>query len=161
MTTEEFKANIMPHYMSMYRVAATVMISRVEAADAVQDAIIRLWDKRDKLNNISDLKSYCISVVRNVCINSVQRKKMTTATETTLDIMSDENVHDKVEWRDFSDFVGRAINRLPANQRYVLRLSAYGGFSNAEIADLLGMTQGNVRVLLSRARNRLKELLSK
>ena len=101
MTTEEFKANIMPHYMSMYRVAATVMISRDEAADAVQDAIIRLWDKRDKLNNISDLKSYCISVVRNVCINSVQRKKMTTATETTLDIMSDENVHDKVKWRIF------------------------------------------------------------
>ena len=64
MTTEEFKANIMPHYMSMYRVAATVMISRDEAADAVQDAIIRLWDKRDKLNNISDLKSYCFSLVQ-------------------------------------------------------------------------------------------------
>lgn len=161
MTAEEFKTNIMPYYINMYRIAASVMTSRDEASDAVQDAILRLWDRRDKLNNVEDLKSYCISVVRNVCINSVKRRKMASATETTPEIVSDEDVHNEVEWRDYSDFVAKAMNRLPADQRYVLRLSAYGGFSNAEIADLLGISQGNVRVLLSRARNKLKELLSK
>ena len=57
--------------------------------------------------------------------------------------------------------VGKAMNRLPADQRNVFKLSAFGGLSNVEIADMLGITQGNVRVLLSRARNKIKELFSK
>ncbi len=161
MTNEEFKASILPHYMNMYRIAASVMRSGDEAADAVQDAMLKLWDSRDKLKNVADLKAYCLNAVRNVCLNTIQRTKMPTADETGTDIASDEDVHSNVEWRDSADIVNHAMSRLPADQRYVLRLSAYGGFSNAEIADLLGISQGNVRVLLSRARKRLKELMSK
>ena len=161
MTNEEFKASILPHYMGMYRIAASIMRSGDEAADAVQDAMLKLWDSRDKLKNVSDLKAYCLNAVRNVCLNAIQRTKVSAADDTGTDIASDEDVHSKVEWRDSADIVNQAMSRLPADQRYVLRLSAYGGFSNAEIADLLGISQGNVRVLLSRARKRLKELMSK
>lgn len=161
MTTEEFKTSIMPQYINMYRVAVSVTGNGDEAADAVQDAILRLWDHRNKLNNVSDLKSYCASVVRNVSLNYLQRRKPMSSTSQSYEIMSDDDVHGKLEGNDLSDFVGRAMNRLPPDQRQVLRLSAYGEFSNTEIAEMLGISQGNVRVLLSRARKRLKELLSK
>lgn len=55
--------------------------------------------------------------------------------------------------------VMRAIERLPAEQKRVFKLSAFGGLSNAEIADILGITQGNVRVILSRVRKFIKEIL--
>lgn len=161
MTNEEFKASILPHYKGMYRIAASIMRSDDEAADAVQDAMLKLWDSRDKLKNVADLKAYCLNAVRNVCLNTIQRAKVPPAEEAGADIASDEDVHSEVEWRDSADIVNQAMSRLPADQRYVLRLSAYGGFSNTEIADLLGISQGNVRVLLSRARKRLKELMSK
>lgn len=162
MNNEEFKAKILPHYKSMYRVAASIMGSDIEAADAVQDAMLRLWDKRNQLKNVSNMKSYSLNVVRNVCINIIQRRKITSDTEDRItDVESDEDIHSAVEWRDASDFVIKAMNRLPADQKIVLQLSAFGGFSNAEIADLLGTTQGNVRVILSRARNKIKVLLSK
>lgn len=162
MNNEEFKAKILPHYKSMYRVAASIMGSDIEAADAVQDAMLRLWDKRNQLKNVSNMKSYSLNVVRNVCINIIQRRKITSDTEDRItDVESDEDIHSAVEWRDASDFVIKAMNRLPADQKRVLQLSAFGGFSNAEIADLLGTTQGNVRVILSRARNKIKVLLSK
>ncbi len=161
MTSEEFKVIILPYYKNMYRVAASIMRSNDAAADAVQDAMLRLWHSRDKLKNVRDLESYCNNVARNVCINTIQRIKITSSADTIPDVMSDDDVHDRVEWRDYSTFVNRAINRLPEDQRYVLRLSTYGGLSNSEISELLGISQVNVRVMLSRARNRLKELLSK
>lgn len=161
MTTEEFKKDILPYYRNMYRVAASLLGNSDEAADAVQDAILKLWDRRDRLENIEDLRSYCINTMRNLCINTMQRRKTPFSTASAPEVMSDEDLHGEIEWRDLSGFVDRAMGRLSADQKYVLKLSAYGGFSNAEIADMLGTSQGNVRVLLSRARNRLKDLLKK
>lgn len=76
MTNEEFKASILPHYKGMYRIAASIMRSDDEAADAVQDAMLKLWDSRDKLKNVADLKAYCLNAVRNVCLNTIQRAKV-------------------------------------------------------------------------------------
>lgn len=161
MTTEEFKAKILPHYKSMYRVAASFMRSEVEAADAVQDAMLRLYEKKNHLDEVIDIKSYCIYVVRNVCLNTIRTKKGHLIADELTDIESSEDIQNDLEWRDMSGRVGKAMNRLPADQRNVFKLSAFGGFSNVEIADMLGITQGNVRVLLSRARNKIKELFSK
>lgn len=161
MTTEEFKAKILPYYRCMYRVAASVTGSEVEAADIVQDAILRLYEKRNQLKDIVDIKSYCLYVVRNACINIMRSRKEHVATEDIADVSSTEDIHNALEWRDITGMVGKTMNRLPANQRKVFKLSAFGGFSNAEISDMLGITQGNVRVLLSRARNKIKELFSK
>ncbi len=159
MTTDEFKAKILPYYRCMYRVAASVMNNDVEAADIVQDAILKLYEKRNQLKDIVDIKSYCLYVVRNACINIMRSRKEHVATEDISDVSSTEDIHNALEWRDMSGLVGKAMNRLPKDQLKVFKLSMYGGFSNAEIADMLGLTQGNVRVILSRARNKIKELL--
>lgn len=145
----------------MYRVAASVMGNDNEAADAVQDAMLKLWDRRNHLRNVSNLKSYCLNVVRNVCLNIIQRRKVPSDADTITDIESDEDIHSEIEWKDVSELIIKAMNRLPDDQKRVLQLSAFGGFSNAEIAELLSTTQGNIRVILSRARNKIKVLLSK
>lgn len=161
MNSREFKAKILPHYTSMYRVAASVMRSDDEAADIVQDAMLRLFEKRNQLENIVDIKSYCINVVRNACLNKLRGNKQHLSTDEVTDIDSAEDVHTELEWRDFYGIVSKAMTRLPVDQRNVFRMSVYGGFSNIEIAELLGITQGNVRVLLSRARIKIRKLLSK
>lgn len=161
MNSREFKAKILPHYTSMYRVAASVMRSDDEAADIVQDAMLKLFEKRNQLENIVDIKSYCINVVRNACLNKLRGKKQHLSTDEVTDIDSAEDVHTELEWRDFYGIVSKAMTRLPVDQRNVFRMSVYGGFSNIEIAELLGITQGNVRVLLSRARIKIRKLLSK
>lgn len=161
MTTEEFKAKILPHYKYMYRIAASVMRSDSEAADVVQDAMLRLYERRTQLDNVANVRSYCVYVVRNACLNMIRSKKECINTEDVADMKSPEDIHTALEWKDMSGIVYKAMNRLPADQKIVFKLSAFGGFSNEEIADMLGITQGNVRVLLSRARNKIKELFSK
>ena len=90
-----------------------------------------------------------------------EAKKQHLSTDEVTDIDSAEDVHTELEWRDFYGIVSKAMTRLPVDQRNVFRMSVYGGFSNIEIVELLGITQGNVRVLLSRARIKIRKLLSK
>ncbi|MCI9607303.1 MAG: sigma-70 family RNA polymerase sigma factor [Muribaculaceae bacterium] len=161
MTTDEFKAKVLPHYKCMYRVAASVTRSETEAADVVQDALLRLYERRNLLNDVADIKSYCVNAVRNDCLNRIRSKKDYVSTEAADDMDSGENIHAALEWKDLSGIVDRAMNHLQTDQLEVFKLSAFGGFSNAEIADMLGISQGNVRVLLCRARNKIRELLSK
>lgn len=161
MNNEEFKAKIQPYYRLMYRVAASVLRNDDEAADAVHDAVLKLFERRNKLDNIPNLKQYCLSVVRNTCLNIIRDRKIYIEIDEVINIASDEDMYSTLEYREISDYVKKAIERLPSDQKRVFQLSAFGGFSNAEIADLLGITQGNVRVILSRARNKIKALISK
>lgn len=161
MTTEEFKAKMLPHYRAMYRVAASVIVNGVEAGDVVQDIVLKLYERRNQLNEVADIKSYCLYAVRNACLNIIRDRKTHVTTDELVDIDSTEGIHQSLECREMSDIVGKAMNRLLEDQLKVFKMSAFGGLSNAEIADMLGFTQGNVRVLLSRARNKIKELLLK
>ncbi len=161
MTTAEFKANILPHYKSVYRVAVTLMGNSQEAADIVQDVMLRLWDRRNGLVNVENIRMYCVNMTRNACLNALRSKKAPSDTGLPQDLVSDEDIHKELEWREASEFINMVMEYLPKTQKNVLRLSAFGGLSNAEIAELTGISQGNVRVLLSRARARIKELYKK
>lgn len=161
MNNEEFKTIILPQYKHMYRVAISVMKNDCEAMDAVQDAMLRLWEKRNQLKEISNIKLYCLNVIRNTCLNIIRDKKVSIEIDKVGDIESDEDINNTVEGKHLSHIVIKAMNRLPSDQKKVLQLSAFGGFSNADIAEVLGTTQGNVRVILSRARKNIRVLLSK
>lgn len=163
MNNDEFKAEIQPHYRLMYRVAASVLKNDDEAADAVHDAVLIIFERRNQLKDVPNVKQYCLSVVRNTCLNLIRDRKVYVEIDKAGDIESNENedVYNIMESKELSDYVARVIERLPADQKRVFQLSAFGGFSNAEIANLLGITQGNVRVILSRARKKIKVLFSK
>ena len=66
MTTQEFKDKIMPHHGAMFRVASAILSDSEEAADAVQDSMMRLWQYRDRLAAVADLRTYCIVTARKV-----------------------------------------------------------------------------------------------
>lgn len=161
MTKEEFKAEILPHYRLMYRVATSVLRNEEEAADAVHDAVLKIFERRNQLKDVSNVKQFCLSVVRNTCLNIIRDRKIYVEIDKVTDIESNENedIYSIMECNDLSDYVAGLIEHLPVDQKRVFQLSAFGGFSNAEIANLLGITQGNVRVILSRARKKIKILI--
>ncbi|WP_303032275.1 RNA polymerase sigma factor [uncultured Duncaniella sp.] len=163
MNNDEFKAEIQPHYKLMYRVAASVLRNDDEAADAVHDAVLKIFERRNQLKDVPNVKQFCLSVVRNTCLNIIRDRKASIEIDkvTDLNLNENEDVYNIIEFKDLSDYVAKLIERLPVDQKRVFQLSAFGGFSNAEIAELLGITQGNVRVILSRARKKIKVLFSK
>lgn len=157
MNSEEFKAKIEPLYRIMYRVAMSALRNEDEAADAVHDTVLKLFDRRNQLENISNFKSYCLCALRNICLNIKRNRKVSLEITEVKEIHSDYTPYDIIYYNDLSNKVKTVLEQLPVNQKKVFQLSAFGGFSNSEIAEMLGVTQGSVRMILSRVRKKIKE----
>ena len=145
----------------MYRTAYSLLGNPQDAEDAVQEAFIRLWQKRDRVPVDEDLAAYCQQLVRNLCIDSLRRGRLAEA-----DVMA-ENVRvadgqlasAKVENEEAVAQVEQAIQALPENQQRVVELRVMHDRSLSEIEQETGFSAVNVRVLLSRGKKKLQQLL--
>ena len=163
MTRKEFQQQVASQYARMYRVAYTLTSDEDEACDIVQDTLMKLWDKRSKLDDVKNLPACCMGALRNqfvdsrrkLCLNPVKRP-VSEADEA----VSDETMR-AVEAGSSMELVNRIIQELPENQSLVIKLSCISDCSNEEIAAITGLSMANVRTLLSRGRKRLKELYIK
>lgn len=161
MTLETFNTQIVIHYRTMYRVALSLTHSPDDAADAVQDAMSNLWDARRMLDGVHDSKAYCIRTVRNSCLEKLRRVDMTDRLDEAVQCDVAASDGREVEMLDELNRVNEAIDALPPLSRRVLRMNAYDGCSGQEIAEATGLSEANVRVILSRTRKRLRTLFSK
>lgn len=154
----------MPHYRKLYAFALSILADESEAADCLQEAMTRLWENRSRLAQLDNVEAYAVVTVRNVAISSLSRRKnvFTNIPEIPPDI-PDENPSpaESIEAREKLEMVSELMSQLPDNQRRVVMLSAVSGLSNREIKETTGLSDDNVRVLLSRGRRKLKELFSK
>lgn len=148
----------MPMRDQMYRTAFLLLRQEEDAADIVQETFVRLWENRQELAGVANVKAYCLMAVRNRSLTLIKSRRVT---EELSDMSGDSGMDSSqaVEYRETSLRVEAAINSLPENQRQAIRLSSFEQCSNEEIAVLMGITNVNVRALLSRGRKRLRELL--
>lgn len=145
----------------MYRTAFGLLGNPQDAEDAVQEAFVRLWQRRDRVPVDEDLDAYCRMLVRNLCIDILRRGELP---ETALDaaemVLADEQqASAEVESREAVEQVEQAIHQLPENQQRVVELHVLHDRSLSEIEQATGFSAVNVRVLLSRGKRKLQQLL--
>lgn len=145
----------------MYRVAVAILGSADDAADVVQDIMVRLWNNRHALDSVSSLSGYAINAVRNECVTRMTRTQQCADIDSLFEQCADDDQHSDMERRESLRIVAGAIQTMPDTQRRVMELSAFGALSNPEIAEATGLTEVNVRAILSRGRKKLKQLFSK
>lgn len=154
MTSEEFKAIIIPLQGVMFGIARKCGFDIDSSRDIVQEAMSRLWRARDRLEKATNRKAYCLQTVRNECMEEYKRLRNTISLD-NLDV--DEYDSLKIEDNlDMERVIKNIMEKLPANQKKVLSLSI-AGFENREISDTTGLTEINIRQLLSRGRRVIKE----
>ena len=127
--------------------------------DIVQEAYLKLWDKRDTLDIHTNPAAYCTTLVRHLALDQLQTKHYTA--ETSLPdnpaYLSDWNTEQRLEARDQWMHLKQLIAHLPATQRTVLWLRDVQECSMEEIARSTGLTDVNIRSILSRTRKKLRE----
>ncbi len=161
MDAASFKKIVMPHYRHMFVVARAVAGNDDDAKDIVQDAVTRLWTKRDELDSVDNMQAYCTTIARRLAIDFTRCRHISVEIGDTEIRLSDDNYASrKVESSDTLSTVNTLIASLPERQRQVLRLRCHGECSMEEIAQITGLTEVNARSVLSRARQRLKELFT-
>ena len=78
-----------------------------------------------------------------------------------VDVSSDELVEDAVLLEEQNEMLRRAVDSLPEKQRDVVKMKYFKNMSAADIAAELGTTAGNVRVILNRSMDKMREFLTK
>ena len=167
MEEKEFRQKILPLQNTMYAMALKSGLLPDDAADTVQEALLRLWRAREMLPDIpGEQRAYCLKTFRNVLLSSVTSgnylnllKKKVPIDSPGVDEAASADSGEKQE-ETISD-LEYLIDTLPDKQRIVIRLSGFAGLETEEIAQATGFTNANVRQLLSRGRRKLRELLNR
>ena len=148
----------------MYACAMMLLRDEDEAADWVQEALIRLWESRSRLAEIEKPEAYCLTAVKRQALDAIRRRgrmQESNVDISNIDLPGSLTPHDEAVARDDLRLACQLIGQLAPRQREVVELSALSGYDNAEIAAATGISDENIRVLLSRGRSRLRELFRK
>ena len=147
----------------LFRVAYRITSSEEAAEDLCQEAFFCLHKKEMVFPSPDEAKYWLIRVVKNASLNYAKRKVRERKAyqrafrEDTKKEETGEHILLKKETREE---VREALDKLPENLRIVLILKEYGELNYKEIGRSLGISEGNVKVRVFRARERLAGLLN-
>ncbi len=154
----------MPLHTTLYAYALTILRDESDAADCMQEALTKLWENRNRLSEIDNVKAYAIVTVRNIAVSMAAktRPKSFSLDDTPPNVAdTTPTPAESMENREDVTIIATLLKQLPENQRKVVVMSGVAGLSNNEIREATGLSDHNVRVLLSRGRKKLKSLFSK
>lgn len=156
----EIKEIWLPLSDRFYRVAYHILESQEDAEDAVQELYLKLIKTPDKLSNIQDPAAYGITMLRNICIDIIRRREKLKSEELHEYMIADASSPDKVATeKDKLRILIHEIDKLPQKQSMVLKMRTIEGLEYDEISPRTGLSQVNIRVLISIARKTLKKNL--
>lgn len=157
MNDEDFARLVKQYEIELYRIAYVVVRNDADAQDAVCDAIVKAYEKKGRLRDCTKFKSWLIKIVINSARNLLRKEShlvymddVTEEVEEQQSVESD-NTNEKELWN--------LVLQLENEFRVVVVLYYYENFSTKQISQMLRIPEGTVKSRLSRARERLKNLL--
>jgi RNA polymerase sigma-70 factor (ECF subfamily) len=154
MDAVRFKAEVFCWKDLLYRLALRLLNNASEAEDAVQHIMMKMWQKKEDLNAIENVKGFVIKALQNDCLNRLKKKQAIARHHGQFGKM--QSLSTESLQGNMTELIKGAINKLPEKQRMAIHLSDVEGFGTKEIAALLDIDEGAVRTSLSRARQKIK-----
>ena len=145
-----------------YRLAYRILRDQVLAEDAVQEAFLAVWRSADAYKRERAKPStWILTVVHRRAVDLVRREErrrgepLESAPEPTTGPVDED-----AALRDRRAAVQAALTRLPGDQRQALELAYYGGLTQSELAERLGVPLGTIKSRMFAGLGRLRELLA-
>jgi RNA polymerase sigma-70 factor (ECF subfamily) len=157
------------HADAAFSLAYRMCGRRAMAEDVVQEAFLSLWRSGARYDQRrGSVRTWLLGVVHNRAIDTFRRAVVRTSRDVADDgiterMVAPERTDTEVERRDEAEKVRGALTALPAEQRQVIELAYFGGFSHSQIADMLklpaGTVKGRMRLGLSKLRVALDDVV--
>lgn len=160
----DFRYDLLPLKDELFRWVYGMMLSQMEAEDVVEDALVRVWEKREQLQEVDNLRAYCFRVCKNLALDRMgaANKKWVERQETMADLPSDElSPLEKVARKDRMVLIEQTLRKMNDKARRIFWLREVEEKSYAEIAEEMKVSQADVKVNLHRTRKHLKMVLIK
>ncbi len=162
MTNQEF--NIVVEKLRpklLYFANGFVKEGAATADDMVQDAVLKLWNSKN-IDEVRNAEALTIQILKNVCIDYLRLKKNNNEEiKPNFFALSECDPYKTLERKDDLRNIKDCLAELPDDQMMAVRLRDIMGYKMNEIAHIIGTTEVNVRTLLSRARQKLREKILK
>lgn len=154
MTAREFNQCVDKYADGVYRFILKNIKDRSKAEDIVQDSFEKLWRKAGEVS-YEKSKSYLFSTAYHTMIDTIRKERRTEDLEDNETGTASVATH----YNDLQDILHRALDRLPEIQRTLILLRDYEGYSYAEIGEIAGLNESQVKVYIYRGRIFLKQYL--
>jgi RNA polymerase sigma-70 factor (ECF subfamily) len=131
------------------------------AEDAVQEALIQMWKHLQSLRLHGSLKAWLVRIVVNEVKQQLRKKRVPTVPLELIPEMADDpgEVETAMVRNEESQRLRRAMEMLPSEQREAVVLRYFSNLTVPEVAAVMGQREGTIKSRLSRALDRLGEIL--
>lgn len=145
-------------YDRIRRYIANMVRDRADADDLTQETFLRAHSRQETLRDPKSARSWLYRIATNVCLDRLRQREPNAALDAEPASVS-PSVQDRTERAETSACVQRCLDFLPDHYRSVILLFEAHGLTAPEIATLLGITKGAVKIRLHRARRKLQEIM--
>lgn len=137
------------HYLPVLKSFAFKFTKSEHATEEIiQDAFVRIWLSRDKLDQVQNVKAYLYKYVSNECLSYLRKKlneEKLIANFTVHHPKDSNQTNEQIQLNEIKRIVASSVNKLPPKRREIYQLSRNEGKSIAEIAAILGISQNTVK----------------
>lgn len=153
MTAAEYNRCVDDYADSIFRFIVKNLRNEDVARDVVQDTFEKLWIKVSTID-VATVKSYLFTTAYHTMIDAIRKAKPSADIEDAASFYASDN-----QYNDLKGILNVALNKLPEEQRAVILLRDYEGYSYEEIGKITGLNESQVKVYIYRARVFLKSYL--
>lgn len=158
----EFINLVQPFKDKLYRLAHRLLVSAEEAEDVTQEMLLRLWTKKEILNQYKSVEAFAMTMTKNYCLDQLKSKRSSHLKIEKADFVNNSTqLSNQLEANDSLNWIDKIMKQLPEQQKLVIQLRDIEQYDFNTIAEMLDMNETAVRVTLSRARKTIREKMLK
>lgn len=158
----EFINLVQPFKDKLYRLAHRLLVSAEEAEDVTQEMLLRLWTKKEILNQYKSVEAFAMTMTKNYCLDQLKSKRASHLKIEKVDFVDNSTqLSNQLESNDSLNWIDKIMNQLSEQQKLVIQLRDIEEYDFNTIAKMLDMNETAVRVTLSRARKTIREKMLK
>ena len=163
MDAREFKQRFMPHYKLLYRVAYYLTGNAQDAEDLLQDMYLKLWQKRDDLPDEAMKDAYLVTMMRRLFLDQRRLKRVDASAELKEELSPpDERSLDRqIDTKDEAMQMEGLIKQLSERDAKIIQMHLMEDRSYEEIEHDTGLSQGNIRIIVMRTKQKLRQQFQK
>lgn len=152
-TAVVFERIFKEHFKNLHAYACSILSDSDEAEERVQQVFYKLWEKKERIDELQSVQAYLYRSVYNECMNYVKHEKVKSAHEAHAvhhgNIASQPE--DNATTKQLEQRIAEAMNSLPEQCRTIFQMSRFEDLKYREIADRMGLSVKTIENQMGKA----------
>lgn len=157
MTVDQYNNCVNAYADAVYRFVLKNLRDEEASRDVVQESFEKMWTRAAGIS-YEKARSYLFTTAYHQMVDHIRKEKRMTGLENEGESYS---LSTQEQYSDLKEILDEAVRQLPDDQRSVLLLRDYEGYSYREIGEITGLSEAQVKVYIYRARMFLKNYIGK